>query len=486
MYKPTEWKDHMVRHLHRYRMSPGEEEGTVYLTPSPGEIEQQGTPQNAENFNHMETGIYENSEAVDQHFSAENPHNITKETVGLGNVPNVATNDQAPTFTQADSREDIASGEKLSTIFGKIKKWLADLKAVAFTGSYNDLADKPAIPAETRVKGNEESAYRTGNVNLTPADIGAPSMEYMDGHFVADYASSAHGIVSPQGWYRIAQSPVGCYFSCTISLKRGYSYNAPEYQMFQLLDTHTKKKFVSLIAQSSSHIWKKIRLTRNTAESMNYIEIYQDTTTGLANDWRISVWDAIGIGYGNWKAIAPVATEEEVDGVTVLASLDLPAEFDPSHNIMDTDNNSNISFSYHKPGLNSAEWLAAWNGYELRAIAPGKITGVGSAVKATQDSAGNVIKDTYWDKSKSLILAEQIKIASYALGANDFESTYYSLNIKPGYTPVAAFPGMITSIQVCWNSCKLEERVIYVAVKNTANYQISTDVYATVLYLRVG
>ncbi len=85
---------------------------------------------------------------TEQHIgSQDNPHNITKEAVGLGNVPNVATNDQAPTFTQAAARENIGSGEKLSIIFGKIKKWLADLKAVAFTGSYNDLANKPTIPA---------------------------------------------------------------------------------------------------------------------------------------------------------------------------------------------------------------------------------------------------------------------------------------------------------------------------------------------------
>lgn len=68
---------------------------------------------------------------------------LDKGDVGLGNVPNVATNDQKPTFTQAATRTNIASGEKLSTIFGKIMKWFADLKAVAFSGSYTDLSDKP-------------------------------------------------------------------------------------------------------------------------------------------------------------------------------------------------------------------------------------------------------------------------------------------------------------------------------------------------------
>jgi hypothetical protein len=35
----------------------------------------------------------------------------------------------------------------LSVIFGKIAKWFADLKSVAFSGSYNDLSNKPTIPA---------------------------------------------------------------------------------------------------------------------------------------------------------------------------------------------------------------------------------------------------------------------------------------------------------------------------------------------------
>lgn len=72
-----------------------------------------------------------------------NPHGVTAEQIGLDKVPNVATNDQTPTFTEASTRANIASGEKLSTLFGKIKKFFADLKTVAFTGSYTDLSNKP-------------------------------------------------------------------------------------------------------------------------------------------------------------------------------------------------------------------------------------------------------------------------------------------------------------------------------------------------------
>lgn len=53
------------------------------------------------------------------------------------------------TFEEATERTNIESGEAVGTIFGKIKKFFSDLKAVAFSGSYNDLSDKPSIPTVT-------------------------------------------------------------------------------------------------------------------------------------------------------------------------------------------------------------------------------------------------------------------------------------------------------------------------------------------------
>ena len=93
------------------------------------------------------TAITDGSFTLNQ--STDKSINITMSAsdVGLGNVPNVTTNNQTPTFTQASTRANIASGEKLSVIFGKIMKFFADLKTVAFTGSYNDLTNKPSIPS---------------------------------------------------------------------------------------------------------------------------------------------------------------------------------------------------------------------------------------------------------------------------------------------------------------------------------------------------
>ena len=56
-----------------------------------------------------------------------NPHEVTKVQVGLGNVPNVATNDQTPTYSAASANANLTSGEKLSVAFGKIAKAISSL-----------------------------------------------------------------------------------------------------------------------------------------------------------------------------------------------------------------------------------------------------------------------------------------------------------------------------------------------------------------------
>lgn len=69
----------------------------------------------------------------------DNPHKVTAKQLGLENVPNVDTDDQTPTFTEAEERENIASKEKLSVLFGKIRKWFSDLKEAAFCSVANNL-----------------------------------------------------------------------------------------------------------------------------------------------------------------------------------------------------------------------------------------------------------------------------------------------------------------------------------------------------------
>lgn len=65
--------------------------------------------------------------------------------------------------------------ELRNLINGKMDK--VNLARVATSGNYYDLSDRPTIPSVPSsivngVKGNNESSYRTGNVNITPSNLG--------------------------------------------------------------------------------------------------------------------------------------------------------------------------------------------------------------------------------------------------------------------------------------------------------------------------
>ena len=67
--------------------------------------------------------------------------------------------DTTVSFTQAAARTNIATGEKASTLFGKVAKWFADLKTVAFTGAYSDLTGAPSKVSQF----TNDSGYQTAD-----------------------------------------------------------------------------------------------------------------------------------------------------------------------------------------------------------------------------------------------------------------------------------------------------------------------------------
>jgi hypothetical protein len=79
------------------------------------------------------------------------------------------------TFTQAEIRANIQSGEGVTTIFGKIKKWFADLGTLAFKNTVDwmtDIANKPANVSDFANDSDYQSAGQvTGAVNAAVADV---------------------------------------------------------------------------------------------------------------------------------------------------------------------------------------------------------------------------------------------------------------------------------------------------------------------------
>lgn len=110
---------------------------------------------------------------LDNHAANGTAH-ITEEERAAWNAKLDKTGDGSnvtAAFTAATARANITTGEKLSVIFGKLAKWFADLKTVAFTGSYSDLSDTPSIPSKVSDLSND-SGYLTA-VTQTNVQVSA-------------------------------------------------------------------------------------------------------------------------------------------------------------------------------------------------------------------------------------------------------------------------------------------------------------------------
>ena len=104
-------------------------------------------------------------------------------TVKLEADSDLKTNKVA--FVQAGSRANIGTGETLATLFGKIMKFFADLKLVAFTGKTSDLetdVNNLLVTNAEKIKWNDkydvntefvvEELNKTGNILTIFKDIG--------------------------------------------------------------------------------------------------------------------------------------------------------------------------------------------------------------------------------------------------------------------------------------------------------------------------
>lgn len=130
------------------------------------------------------------------------------------------------TFNNASIRENIATGEKMSILFGKIKKFFSDLKTIAFTGKFSDLIDKPTTVDGYGITNASKTGHKHTKSEITdfptsmPAsDVSAwakastkPTYTPTEVGAVSGWESSASTPAKSQ-WYRIATSPQGI-FTC--------------------------------------------------------------------------------------------------------------------------------------------------------------------------------------------------------------------------------------------------------------------------------
>ncbi len=156
MYEPKLWQDHVTEFENRYTESRNED-GSITHTPVEGEIIQQGTPQSAANFNHMEDGISEASEMAAL-LEVENIHqqqslkDLAGETitVTLTNTQQYPFNDSQTTVALDVERNhmDYTVTNEITAYSGgfpgdiEISSKLLNGFKVAFTGSASSVTVK--------------------------------------------------------------------------------------------------------------------------------------------------------------------------------------------------------------------------------------------------------------------------------------------------------------------------------------------------------
>lgn len=134
-----------------------------------------GAPETLDTLKEVADAIESNATVVDALNSAigtkANQTDVDTALDGKLDIDGDAS-DTTVTFTEAITRSNLVSGESSSTFWSKVAKWFADLKAVAFSGSYNDLSDTPtnATASADGLMSSSDKAKLDGIENLIPDD----------------------------------------------------------------------------------------------------------------------------------------------------------------------------------------------------------------------------------------------------------------------------------------------------------------------------
>ena len=192
--------DNNEEHLFAYRYSssdvdyyPSADSGRaleLYLTV----VVQLG---NAENVTAIliEGDVYATKQEFDEHVeNHNNPHQVSKEDIGLGNVPNVTTNGQTPTFTRAGTLANLASGETMATAFGKIAKAVYDL--IAHLSNKNNPHEVTAAQVGAAASGHTHSAADINSGTMAVARGGTGSSTL----YGSDLAKVRTATLTAAGW----------------------------------------------------------------------------------------------------------------------------------------------------------------------------------------------------------------------------------------------------------------------------------------------
>lgn len=329
------------------------------------------------------------------------------------------------------------------------------LATVATSGSYDDLSDKPTIPTNiikavctngfwglANPNGADNSwirtttqgiiPYQSGGANAGHQSIGANSWYFANAYIQNIYGTTitANGYqlkryyeldlssLSTSNFYPITFPATDLELDCEIhspNLGGGAAYNQ-NYIHFKLIAqgwTDTPKRLVIeqyAVYDANEITIGSIGMGKRSGQNcvwvrggMKYRFYSNQTPTLHSIDYT---WDSQTFTVGTNKTGGTnvnVTIAWEANGVNSATFPNILYAGQFRGPVVDTGNGCGITFAYSKAGLSSnPTWLAAWNGYELRAVSP-SVVHVACADSATSASKASFLdlgcdcSDYWWD-----------------------------------------------------------------------------------------
>jgi hypothetical protein len=153
--------------------------------------------------------------------------------------------------------------------------------------------------------------------------------------------TTSRATLSTAGWYRVAEykgiaNSVGGYYTngCELIIRRISQATYGEMHVIRLMSIGSEQKFVSESDISGGHRFTKCRYTYEGTAA--YLEVYYSYSE--PNGVHFTVVGGVDSHYC-WQAITPTLTSENVDGVTVTTTYDIPANASP---VTETDGNITV------------------------------------------------------------------------------------------------------------------------------------------------
>lgn len=170
-----------------------------------------------------EAAVYASKQELQNHMNdTRNPHKVTKEDIGLGNVQNVEFGENTTDFTEAKSATNIEPSDSMKVILGKVKKFFSDYLA------HLKATNPHKINAATINSGTGTISIERGG---TGASTAANSRKNLGVNAIYQTRSYTSGII------QFASS--GAYVSTTIPIESISGYTAVAIAQWQIINDST-------------------------------------------------------------------------------------------------------------------------------------------------------------------------------------------------------------------------------------------------------